>query len=121
MSSSHSTPPASPPATAADKASTGELHAAGTPPSPTIRPPQRRKWPWIAGLVLLAIAAIFIVPWVREALSTVSTDDAYVNGHVTFVAPVSMDRSKPSWSTTTMSYTRATYSSSLTLSPTRCK
>jgi membrane fusion protein (multidrug efflux system) len=27
------------------------------------------------------------VPWVRRALSTVSTDDAFVNGHVTFVAP----------------------------------
>jgi len=27
------------------------------------------------------------VPWIRLALDTVSTDDAYVNGHVTFVAP----------------------------------
>ena len=26
-------------------------------------------------------------PWVLTALNTVSTDDAYVNGHVTFVAP----------------------------------
>ena len=26
-------------------------------------------------------------PMVRTALNTVSTDDAYVNGHVTFVAP----------------------------------
>jgi membrane fusion protein (multidrug efflux system) len=29
----------------------------------------------------------FLVPWVVTALNTVSTDDAYVNGHVTFVAP----------------------------------
>jgi membrane fusion protein (multidrug efflux system) len=29
----------------------------------------------------------FLVPWVITALNTVSTDDAYVNGHVTFVAP----------------------------------
>ena len=29
----------------------------------------------------------FLVPWVDTALSTVSTDDAYVNGHVTLVAP----------------------------------
>ncbi len=36
--------------------------------------------------LLLAIAAVFGVPWVKEALNTVSTDDAYVNGHVTFVA-----------------------------------
>lgn len=47
----------------------------------------RRKWPWIAGLILVAGVAIFIVPWILTTLSTVSTDDAYVNGHVTFVAP----------------------------------
>ena len=41
----------------------------------------------IAALVaLLAIAAAFGVPWIKETLNTVSTDDAYVNGHVTFVA-----------------------------------
>jgi membrane fusion protein (multidrug efflux system) len=28
-----------------------------------------------------------MVPWLITALTTVSTDDAYVNGHVTFVAP----------------------------------
>src|SRR5262249_54212307 len=27
------------------------------------------------------------IPWTVHALNTVSTDDAYVNGHVTFVAP----------------------------------
>jgi len=36
--------------------------------------------------VVLAIAAVFGVPRIREILTTVSTDDAYVNGHVTFVA-----------------------------------
>ncbi|MFL5286281.1 MAG: efflux RND transporter periplasmic adaptor subunit [Rhodopila sp.] len=30
---------------------------------------------------------MFGIPWVEEMLNTVSTDDAYVNGHVTFVAP----------------------------------
>lgn len=34
----------------------------------------------------LAIAVVFGVPWIKQTLSTVSTDDAYVNGHVTFVA-----------------------------------
>src|SRR5262249_57661653 len=34
----------------------------------------------------LGPALIFGIPWVRQALNTVSTDDAYVNGHVTFVA-----------------------------------
>jgi membrane fusion protein (multidrug efflux system) len=36
--------------------------------------------------LLFAIAAVLGVPWVKEALNTVSTDDAYVNGHVTFVS-----------------------------------
>ena len=39
----------------------------------------------LAALVLAAIL-IFGVPWIRLTLNTVSTDDAYVNGHVTFVA-----------------------------------
>ncbi len=40
----------------------------------------------IGALILLA-ALVFGVPGVQQALNTVSTDDAYVNGHVTFVAP----------------------------------
>jgi membrane fusion protein, multidrug efflux system len=36
--------------------------------------------------VILA-AAVYGIPWIRFVLSTVSTDDAFVNGHVTFVAP----------------------------------
>ncbi len=47
----------------------------------------RRIWPWVAGIVLAGVAAFYIVPWFWASLSTVSTDDAYVNGHVTFVAP----------------------------------
>jgi membrane fusion protein (multidrug efflux system) len=35
----------------------------------------------------LAIGAYFFVPWLRTALNTVSTDDAYVNSYPTFVAP----------------------------------
>jgi membrane fusion protein (multidrug efflux system) len=35
------------------------------------------------GLIVLAVA----IPRILHALHTVSTDDAYVNGHVTFVAP----------------------------------
>jgi membrane fusion protein, multidrug efflux system len=67
------------------------IEMAHTPPtvnSVTVTPrPKRRLWPWIAGLILAAVAAVFIVPWARETMNTVSTDDAYVNGHVTFVAP----------------------------------
>ena len=42
---------------------------------------------WTAGGVLIALALIKVIPWVITAFKTVSTDDAYVNGHVTFVAP----------------------------------
>jgi membrane fusion protein, multidrug efflux system len=40
-------------------------------------------------LATAVLAAIwkFGVPWIQLTLNTVSTDDAYVNGHVTFVAP----------------------------------
>src|ERR1700742_3117975 len=40
-----------------------------------------------AGIVALVVALAFGIPWIRFVLSTVSTDDAFVNGHVTFVAP----------------------------------
>src|ERR1700722_14895977 len=41
----------------------------------------------VLGVAVLAILIVFGIPRVKEMLSTVSTDDAYVNGHVTFVAP----------------------------------
>jgi membrane fusion protein, multidrug efflux system len=40
----------------------------------------------VLGVLVLAAALIFGVPWIRLTLNTVSTDDAYVNGHATFVA-----------------------------------
>src|SRR5690349_8319786 len=59
-----------------------------TSAAPAVHPAaRRRKWPWIVGLLFLAVAAAVGIPWLRDALTTVSTDDAYVNGHVTFVAP----------------------------------
>jgi membrane fusion protein (multidrug efflux system) len=36
-------------------------------------------------LVLAAVWGL-VIPWIQLTLNTVSTDDAYVNGHVTFVA-----------------------------------
>ena len=39
------------------------------------------------GVVVLAVLLVFGIPRVKAMLNTVSTDDAYVNGHVTFVAP----------------------------------
>jgi len=57
-------------------------------PAPTGKPTaKRRRWMWVAGGVLILLALIKGIPWVSTALKTVSTDDAYVNGHVTLVAP----------------------------------
>ena len=52
------------------------------------RPVRRRRLLLgVAALFVLGGAAVFGVPWVRQSLNTVSTDDAFVNGHVTLVAP----------------------------------
>ena len=55
--------------------------------------PEKQKPTWrrkillgATGVVILAGALWFGIPWVQMTLNTVSTDDAYVNGHVTFVA-----------------------------------
>jgi hypothetical protein len=64
---------------------------AATPPEPSAARPPRRRWrKWL--LLALAVVGVaagghFLIPWVETTLNTVSTDDAYVNGHVTFVAP----------------------------------
>jgi membrane fusion protein, multidrug efflux system len=55
--------------------------------SPEKKATRRRKMLLGAtGFLILAGALWFGIPWVRMTLNTVSTDDAYVNGHVTFVA-----------------------------------
>jgi len=57
-----------------------------TQPS-TAKPAEKRpQWMWIAGGVLGVLILIEAIPRIITALKTVSTDDAYVNGHVTFVA-----------------------------------
>ena len=65
-----------------------------TPALPTtsaaeIAPPphhNHKSWKWIVTGIVLVIVLIAATPWILNALNTVSTDDAYVNGHVTFVA-----------------------------------
>jgi membrane fusion protein (multidrug efflux system) len=42
---------------------------------------------WIVIGVVALVALLLGIPWLHEVLTTVSTDDAYVNGHVTLVAP----------------------------------
>ena len=41
----------------------------------------------VAILAVLVAGLVLVAPAARTALNTVATDDAYVNGHVTFVAP----------------------------------
>jgi membrane fusion protein (multidrug efflux system) len=48
---------------------------------------KRKLLAGVLGVAVLAVVLVFGIPWVEEMLNTVSTDDAYVNGHVTFVAP----------------------------------
>jgi membrane fusion protein, multidrug efflux system len=57
-------------------------------PAPGHRFGRRRKLLIsVIGAAILVIICIFGIPWIGRALNTVSTDDAYVNGHATFVAP----------------------------------
>ena len=56
-----------------------------TNPARTSR--KRRLLAGVIGAAVLAVILVFGIPWIETMLSTVSTDDAFVNGHVTFVAP----------------------------------
>ena len=68
---------------------------AGIPQPPAEAKPALRRWRKRLLRAVVAVGLIvglgaggwFVLPWVTAALNTVSTDDAYVNGHVTFVAP----------------------------------
>ena len=51
------------------------------------RTPGGRRLLWAGAVAGLALGAYFLAPTVKTMLDTVSTDDAYVNGHVTYVAP----------------------------------
>src|SRR5580700_7424348 len=60
--------------------------------APTSAPPAEKRgvkrWVIRGVVILLVVAGLaYGVPILIESLNTVSTDDAYVNGHVTFVAP----------------------------------
>jgi membrane fusion protein (multidrug efflux system) len=59
-----------------------------TPTAPTPRSHPVRKWLLIYGFIAaLAVGGYFMYPSVLLLLNTISTDDAYVNSHVTYVAP----------------------------------
>src|SRR5208282_1835197 len=52
-------------------------------------PPPRKKRRWLLPVIILLVCVALIsgIPKVIRAFNTVSTDDAYVNSYVTFVAP----------------------------------
>ena len=64
---------------------TGKTDAAASTGAPSGGRRRKLLIAVIGALVLAAIA--YAIPWIRFTLNTVSTDDAFVNGHVTFVAP----------------------------------
>jgi membrane fusion protein (multidrug efflux system) len=77
-----------------DAAAAHDAKSAQTPPESSPVPqdtrkatPKRKLLFGALGVAVLAVLLVFGIPWVEAMLSTVSTDDAYVNGHVTFVAP----------------------------------
>jgi membrane fusion protein, multidrug efflux system len=56
------------------------------PPANQRFTPRRKLLIGVLGALVIA-TAVYGIPWIRFVLSTASTDDAFVNGHVTFVAP----------------------------------
>src|SRR5215831_145821 len=87
-SHSNGGPPADNVVSASGDPKSGQTRRASEPVPPKSRRATRRRRLLIGalGVLVLAAAIAFGVPSIRLALNTVSTDDAYVNGHVTFVA-----------------------------------
>ena len=67
--------------------STDPPPAASPPASGAPSHPWRKALLWAGAVAGLALGGYFLAPTVKTMLDTVSTDDAYVNGHVTYVAP----------------------------------
>ena len=58
------------------------------PVKPAVKTPRkRRRWQIVVGTLVAAVLLFIGIPRLIRAFNTVSTDDAYVNGYVTFVAP----------------------------------
>ncbi len=71
-----------------DAPSTSDVRPAAGPQPPEATSPAHRYKKWFALAFIAIAAAVYLLkPMVETALNTVSTDDAFVNGHVTYVAP----------------------------------
>src|SRR5262245_48922279 len=76
------------PKVAAPAAAETEAASPPAPPRPATRRHRGRRWVWtLVGLLVLGGLGYYYAPSVIRVFTTISTDDAYVNGHVTFVAP----------------------------------
>ena len=77
------------PAQIAAAAPATQGHSTSPAPAPTPDKKKSTSWEARAGIavVVLVIIGYFGIPAIWLALNTVSTDDAYVNSHVTFTAP----------------------------------
>jgi membrane fusion protein (multidrug efflux system) len=62
-----------------------------TQPQPPVTTPlvhRYRKWLlWAGAAAALVVGGYFLIPWVNTTLNTISTEDSYVDGNATFVAP----------------------------------
>jgi membrane fusion protein, multidrug efflux system len=81
-----SRPTADPHQRAANPA-TNPTSATSPPASGAPSHPWRRGLLWAGAVAGLALGGYALAPIVKTMLETISTDDAYVNGHVTYVAP----------------------------------
>jgi membrane fusion protein (multidrug efflux system) len=83
-------PDAASPAAAAEPQTTPGVTAVAQPQPLAAAPPVHRERRWLllaAAAAAVVVGGYFLVPWVVVVMTTVSTDDAYVNGHMTYVAP----------------------------------
>jgi len=65
-----------------------DLPLAAAPPAPAATShPWRTVILWAGAVAGLALGGYFVAPTVETMLNTISTDDTYVNSHVTYVAP----------------------------------
>ena len=88
-SSTKAQPTANAAASAAHDAKSAQTPPEAGPVPPEVRKftPKRKLLAGALGVAVLGVLLVFGVPWIEKMLNTVSTDDAFVNRHVTFVAP----------------------------------